>query len=235
MFILYKRNEKQKRWLIKNPKEDFHMQYGVIPKSKLKKGSFSLHGHDFVVIPASVVDMKLKRKAQIITQKDIGYIIGYCCLGKESVVLESGAGSGGATVALARVCKKVYSVEIEKENIAIVKENLQKLSIKNVTLKEGDIYEKAPIKTADVFLLDVPEPWRAYKTMKSVKVGGHIVAYTPSITQAAEFVNNLPKEFLHEKTVELMDRNWKIKGKAVRPVNAAIGHTAFLTFVRRLC
>ncbi len=67
-----------------------------------------------------------------------------------------------------------------------------------------------------------------------MRLGGYIVAYTPSIIQAKQFLQHLPEDFMHERTTEIIDRDWKMKGDAVRPVTADIGHTAFLTVVRRI-
>ncbi|HIH24216.1 TPA: hypothetical protein HA251_04240 [Candidatus Woesearchaeota archaeon] len=47
-------------------------------------------------------------------------------------------------------------------------------------------------------------------------------------------MNTISAGVLHERTVEIIDRDWRIKGDAVRPVTADIGHTAFLTIVRRI-
>jgi tRNA A58 N-methylase Trm61 len=224
------------RWVI-DGKKDFHTHFGVLPKAKLKPGSFELAGETFVIVPAQPSDIRLTRKAQIITRKDVGFVAGYCGLSKESVVVESGAGSGGATVTLARMCKKIHSYEIEKEYIGIVKENLERFKLKNAQITHADFYDEKGVKKhdADLVLLDLPEPWRAFASArKAATLGGFVVAYTPSIVQAARFVNELPGYLLHERTLELIDRDWKIQGDAVRPVNAAIGHTAFLTICRRL-
>ena len=49
------------------------------------------------------------------------------------------------------------------------------------------------------------------------------------------FVNLQKNEaFLFDSTVEMIKRGWIIDGKRVRPQSAEIGHTAFLTFVRRI-
>ena len=42
------------------------------------------------------------------------------------------------------------------------------------------------------------------------------------------------KELLYIKTLETIERLWKIEGKITRPKNTEIGHTGFLTFVRKI-
>lgn len=234
---------KHEQWYCADSTKDFHCGAGIIRKEQLKPGQVKVGNNEFILIPASFLDnyKTIKREAQIITRKDIGFLVGYCGLGKTSVVLESGAGSGSATILLANICKQVYSIELEQKNIDVVQENLAKLGVKNAKVTKGDMYDTKSVtkalgkKQVDVVLLDVPEPWQALASaIKAVKLGGHIIAYTPSITQAAQFVNKLHVGVLHERTVEIIDRDWRIKGDAVRPVTADIGHTAFLTIVRRI-
>ena len=53
-----------------------------------------------------------------------------------------------------------------------------------------------------------------------------------SITQVAEFCSTT-KEHV-EKVVELLEREWHVEGKKVRPKSDMLGHTAFLIIVRKL-
>jgi len=237
-FTIHKVTGKYQRWFL-SERKDFHTQYGVIKKEKIKPGTVRMRNNTFVITPAQFSDAAhaMKRDAQIITRKDIGFIIAYCGLGKSSVVVESGSGSGGATLLLANVCKQVYSYDIREEHLAIVRENIKRVGLKNITVKRADFYKSRtiPKREADMVLLDLQEPWLAIPTAKkSVKLGGYVVAYTPQVTQAQQFVMSLPKEWMHEKTLELMNRDWQFSEQTARPVNAAIGHTAFLTFCRRI-
>ncbi len=227
------------RWYVHDPGKDFHTQHGVIAKGMLVPGKVSVGGQDFVIVPATFADRyrAIRRKAQIITRKDIGFIAAHCCLTKESVVVESGAGSGGATALLAASCGHVHSYEIDQESVSLVRENLARLGLANATLVHADFYDPSVPEAheADLVLLDLPEPWRAYESArKAARLGGYVVAYTPSIVQASHFTGALPPELLHERTCELIERDWKVQGDALRPVSAAVGHTAFLTFARRI-
>jgi tRNA A58 N-methylase Trm61 len=62
------------------------------------------------------------------------------------------------------------------------------------------------------------------------------VAYTPTTTQASQFAEAIIKNesFLFDSMMEIIKREWIVDGKRVRPQSAEIGHTAFLTFVRKI-
>jgi tRNA (adenine57-N1/adenine58-N1)-methyltransferase len=88
-----------------------------------------------------------------------------------------------------------------------------------------------------VVLLDLPEPWKAIGPAdKALKIGGLIVAYCPQITQAQVFVNELAKmnNYIHAKSVEIIERDWKIEGQIVRPRSLSNIHSGFITIVRKI-
>lgn len=181
----------------------------------------------------------MKRGPQIMLLKDLGVIAAETGIGPESIVGDAGTGSGAAACYFARIAKHVHSFDVEAEHKAIGERNAQALGANNITFHHHDIYESiphAPEGKFDVFLWDNPEPWRALAHIDAIAVGGWIVAYLPSINQTAQFVNAVLEHpgLQHRKTVELIEREWAIKGLKVRPSSAALGHTGFLVFVRRI-
>ena len=42
------------------------------------------------------------------------------------------------------------------------------------------------------------------------------------------------KNFIHLKTIEIIEREWDVQGRKVRPKSQPIGHSGFLTFVRKI-
>jgi tRNA (adenine57-N1/adenine58-N1)-methyltransferase len=111
------------------------------------------------------------------------------------------------------------------------------LGLKNVKIKNKDIYESIDEKNIDLVVLDVPEPWKAIgSAKKALKTGGFLVSYSPSIPQSIDFVNeiNKDKDFVHVKTSEIIEREWEIDGRKVRPRSQAIGHSGFISFTRRI-
>ncbi|RJQ17093.1 methyltransferase domain-containing protein [Candidatus Woesearchaeota archaeon] len=231
--------QKAKKYLIEDTDKDYATEYGIIAHKDFSKDkAVSSTGKEFFVLEPEFIDYykRIKRLPQTISLKDIGTIITTCGINKNSIVAESGTGSAGLTSFLAMVCKKVHSYDIEDAHLELSKKTLEKLKIKNVVLKKHDIYKNFPVKNVDVVCLDVPEPWHAVKSaMNAVKKGGFIVSYSPCITQSMEFVEAVRKEenLLYIKTVETIERAWKIEGKAVRP-KSELSHSAFISFVRRL-
>ena len=157
-------------------------------------------------------------------------------IGKNSKVVDAGTGSGWLASYLARVVApaKVVSYEIRKDFIKIARENLKWLEVKNVTIKNKNVYNGIQEKNLDLVTLDLPEPWQVKNLNKALKVGGYVVAYLLQMTQVTKFVNFLEKEnFFIERIIEVNEREWEVKGKVARPKFQQLAHTAFLVFARR--
>ncbi|HLD05151.1 MAG TPA: methyltransferase domain-containing protein [Candidatus Nanoarchaeia archaeon] len=222
--------------------KDFHSKYGIIPKKELAKkpGAVLRAGkEEFHLLDTSFLDLykNLKRSAQIIGLKDIGIIIGRTGIHRESIVMDAGTGSGAFACFVAAIAKQVVSYDIDSERTSLGQKNACDLGLVNVEFKKGDVYKTETVKEKDidVFLLDVPEPSKALKTAEKIlNVGGYLVAYTPQIHQAQKVVISLPKNMLHECTIEVMEREWLVDEMRLRPNSGDMLHTAFLTFVRKL-
>jgi len=234
---------KPMRYYITDLSKDFHTKYGIISKKDLKKKDGSTlktdRGKEFIIFTSQFADdfRKLKRAPQTIIPKDFGAIIAETGLGKNDTVVDAGTGAGALTCALANICKKVITYEIKPEHIEVAKENIKSLGIKNITIKNKDITKGITEKNVDLITLDIPEPWEAIKAVqKALKIGGWLIAYTPTIIQASQFVEEIRKNksFLFDSTIEIIKRKWIVEGKRLRPQSAEIGHTAFMTFIRRI-
>ena len=234
-------SETGKTFLVKDPKIDFHCQFGKIEAKDLKKKGviFSNMGHQFTVLEAFFIDKydRMKRAPQIITKKDLGLIITETGIGKNSIALDAGVGSGASTFMFANICKKVIGYEIRKDFLEVAEKNLKFLGLKNVTLKNKDIYQGIQEKNLDLINLDLSEPWLAIKHVSSaLKSGGFIICYTPTIPQIMDFTSEIKKykEFNILKTVELIEREWEVQDRKVRPRTSQLNHTGFLVFVRKV-
>ena len=84
-------------------------------------------------------------------------------------------------------------------------------------------------------MLDLPEPWQVVPHAEFVlRAGGILVAYTPSITQAAQTREQLKGRWIDARTIEVLHRGWHIDGQAVRPDHRMVAHTGFLSVARFL-
>ena len=231
---------KHDKFFVKDLSNDFHTKHGFFKKGDFKKAKIKSNtGKEFSVFDPYFIDLyrKIKRDAQIIPLKDIGLIVAETGINSSSKVVDAGAGSGALCCFLANIVKDVVTYEIREDFIKIVKKNIEFLDLKNIKIKNKDIYEGIDEKNIDLIVLDLPEPWKAIDAArKSLKIGGFLVSYSPSIPQTTDFVIdiNKDKDFVHVKTSEIIERNWEIDGRKVRPLSQQIGHSGFISFVRRI-
>ena len=224
--------------------EDLHTQYGFVKKEELKKSKSgdilkTNTGKELFVFEPYFIDLykKIKRDAQIIPLKDIGFIIAETGINKESKVLDAGSGSGALACFLASIAKEVVTYEIREDFIEIVKYNIESLKLKNIEIKNKNIYEEIDDKNVDVIILDLPEPWNAIKNCaKALKPGAFLVSYSPSVPQIADFANAIKKDehFIYLKTVEITEREWEVEERKVRPKSKGLGHSGFISFARKV-
>jgi len=229
-------------FLVSDITKDFHSQFGMIKSAVLKKAKNGDEletntGKKLVIISATFADefSKIKRGPQIISRKDIGAIIAFTGINKNTFVVDAGGGSGALCCFLAGIAKKVVTYDNDDRSIEKIKENKERLGV-TLTIKKGDIYEKLPEKNVDVVTLDLPDPTAALDNVnKALKPGGFCISYSPHITQASDLVDSaLEKGFLHIKTIELIERNWAVGGRKARPNFDALGHTGFLSLLRKV-
>lgn len=179
---------------------------------------------------------KLKRGPQVILPKDIGIIISYTGVNKESVCVDAGTGSGWLAVSLARIAKKVTSYDLREDFIAIAQKNKEILGLDNVTFKKGDITKKISEKNVDIVTLDLPGSDKALSNAKKMlKSEGIVVGYLPNVEQVRTYVLKLEKlKFGDVHTVEVIVRDMLVRKEGTRPTNTGLWHTAYLVFARKV-
>lgn len=229
-----------KRFFVSDSSKDYHCQFGFIKASDLKKkaGSYvkTNKGEELLLIDPFFSDTysKIKRGPQIIPLKDIGAIITLTGINKKSLVVESGTGSGATACLLASIAKKVVSYEIREDFSKVALHNKQLLSLSNLTLKNKDVTKGIAEKNVDVILFDLPAPWDAVDTAyKALKPGGYLVSYSPTIPQVSDFISKAKQNFSIMKVCEILERDWEVDDRKVRPKSQAIGHSGFLVIARK--
>ena len=218
-------------------KGDFHCSDGTIKEKDIINGKIKTNtGKELICFEASFIDNlnKIKRGPAIINQKDFGAIIGTIGLTTGSIVVDAGSGSGALALNLANIGCKVVTYELRKEFYEIAKENFKNLNDK-IIIKNQDIYEGIDEQNVDLITLDLLEPWKVLKhAEKSLKSGGFLVSYLPTITQVIELVKEITKyKFYLWKVSETIEREWHVEGLKVRPHNQILGHTAFIVYLRK--
>ena len=232
-----------KKFFAKDLSQDLHTQYGMVKSHDLKAKDGSVlksnTGREFYIFEPQFIDLykKIRRDAQIIPLKDIGFIVAETGINRASKVLDAGSGSGALACFLAGIAKEVITYEIREDFIEVVKANIKFLGLKNIKIKNIDIYNEIEDKDIDAIILDLPEPWKAIESCSgALKPGGFLVSYSPSIPQVADFVNALKKNenFVCLKTAEITEREWEVEDRKVRPKTKGLGHSGFLSFARKV-
>ena len=233
----------QKEYFIRKIEQDYHCADGFVQRDMLQLQDGSIvttnTGKEFNLLTSTFIDRykRIKRLAQIIPRKDIGIILSETGVGKKSIVADMGAGSGALALMLAQFVKKVFTYDIREDHLELVRKNSVMLGIKNIIPMLHDVYTGIPAKMVDLITLDLPEPWKMLEHIEKCLVIGHFaVSYSPTIPQVMDFVAAVQKNnsFMHEKTVEVMLREWEVDERKVRPRSTMMGHSGFLTIIRRI-
>ncbi len=225
----------------------FHCHSGIVEHDELigsPDGSQvkSNRGSSFLVFEPSLSDyiLEMPRGAQVIYPKDLGAILLFADVCPGDRILESGIGSGALSMTLLRAGARIIGYEIRDDFATRAQENVEVLLGESVLsryeIKIRDIYKGIDEVDLDRVILDLPEPWRVVShAAVAMRSGGIILAYTPSIVQAANFREALSANgFGSAETVEVMNRTWHIDGAAVRPAHRMVAHTGFLSYARLL-
>jgi len=196
-----------------------------------------------VLLRPSLADFSatIARKAQIILPKDASRIVFELGVGPGDRVLESGIGSGAATIALAWAvgeAGKVVVQELREDFRDWALENLQRAGVAGrVEAHIGDLTlglaagVRGPFRAV---LLDQPEPWKAIPhLLPELDAGARVACYTPQVSQMEESVRTMARlGFVDVHALELIERSWEVKERGSRPSFEGLGHTAFLAFGR---
>ena len=224
--ILFDKKNRKYYW----EKGDLHTGLGIIKEKDMNKDeAISNTNQKFRIFTANFLDNleKIKTGPATTSLKDIGAILSYTGIDKNSVIADAGTGSGYLCALLSRFVKRVDSYEKNKDYFNLSRKNLEKLEIKNVNLFNEDI-SKLKGKY-DLIVLDLVDPWN-YELSKNLKKGCYLVSYLPNITQVRSLVKN--SKLYHEKTIEILEREWFVDER-LRPKNIRLGHSAFLVFMRK--
>lgn len=239
-------DSKHRRYLVTlSEGGEFHTHSGVIEHDRLigsDEGATvaSSRGGKYRVVRPTLADfvLKMPRGAQVIYPKDLGPILMLADIFPGARVFESGIGSGALSMTLLRAGAEVTGYELRADFANRAQRNVESFLgpeyLERYHVEERDSYDGIDATDFDRMVLDLPEPWQVVPhAEKALRPGGILVAYTPSITQAAALRESLShSRFSMADTVEVLNRGWHIEGQAVRPDHRMVGHTGFLTQAR---
>ncbi|MGH9184872.1 MAG: tRNA (adenine-N1)-methyltransferase, partial [Acidimicrobiales bacterium] len=155
-------------------------------------------------------------------------------------VLESGVGSGALSMTLLRAGAEVLGYELREDFAARAHQNVETFlgaeAASRYRVELRNSYDGIDETGLDRIMLDLPEPWQVVKhAERALRPGGIVVAYTPTIMQAAQFREAITDgPFAMAETIEVLHRSWHIEGQSVRPDHRMVAHTGFLSSARLL-
>tara|TARA_B100001029_G_scaffold36901_1_gene28239 strand:+ start:6987 stop:7730 length:744 start_codon:yes stop_codon:yes gene_type:complete len=216
--------------------------FGNFPSEFLKKQKmgidFDLFGKNSKLLPYTLSDIQknLQRGPQIISPKDIAWIIYNLDVKSSDVVVEAGSGSGALTTALAQSIfpnGKIVTFEKNEKHYQIVKKNLELSPFSDlVELRNEELTNQTELISCNSIILDLPDPQNLIIwAEKSLELGGKILCYVPTINQVEKLLSSLHK-WSEIEISEIMHRTWQTKSDAIRPDTNILGHTGFMVSAR---
>ena len=200
--------------------------------------NFDFLGSQCSLIEYSLVDVhsSLRRGPQIISPKDIAWIVYKSGLSTGDVVVEAGSGSAALTVALAQAVApngKVLTFESNSKHIGIANSNIDMSPWKNlVEVHEQELDANTDSIETSAVILDLPEPQKLVAwSRKSLKFGGLLICYLPTINQVEVLLSELDT-WSDVEITETLQRSWRPNLSALRPESNILGHTGFIVSAR---
>ena len=179
---------------------------------------------------------RLKRGPQVMLPKDIGLILAFTGVGRKSLAVDAGAGSGWLAVSLGNVCKKVVSYERRDDFAQMAEDNVKRAGLERyVKIKRKDIFEGIEEKELDLVTLDMADSDKVLAhAYGALKVGGMAVGYLPHAEQVQRFVKAAREAgFKEDFTLECMIREMLVREAGFRPDTTGLWHTAYLVFAKK--
>ena len=179
---------------------------------------------------------KCKRGPQVVLPKDIGVILAYSGVGKNSLVVDAGAGSGWLAVALANVAKKVVSYEWREEFAELAEKNAKRAGVEGtLEVRRKNVLEGIDEKEADLVTLDLADSDKAVAHAHgALRQGGMVFGYLPHVEQARKFFEACEAAgFADVHMMEAISREYLVRTAGVRPENTGLTHTAYIVFATK--
>jgi tRNA (adenine57-N1/adenine58-N1)-methyltransferase len=199
-------------------------------------------GAPFFLLQPTLADvlLDLPRSTQILYPKDIGFILVTLGIGPGTSVVEAGTGSGAMTIAGAfavGTTGRVTSYEVREDMQRLAMKNVERVGLTSrVEFKLRDIGSGIDERDADVFFLDVPNPWDYMHVVRgALKPGGSFCSIVPTFNQIELLLRSMRQSrFAFIEVCEILLRYFKPEPSRIRPTDRMVAHTGFLVFGRRI-
>lgn len=182
--------------------------------------------------------LKMKRGAQVVYPKDLGPMVHWGDVAPGQTVVEAGTGSGALALALLRAVGpqgELVSVERRPDHLdharAVITRFLGELP-RNLQLVLGDVSDVVGEYRPHRVFLDLPEPWAVVApAAAALHSAGLLCSYLPTVPQVQRLHEELRRSgrFTGMETFEVLQREWHLEGRSVRPESRMVGHTGFVT------
>ena len=119
----------------------------------------------------------------------------------------------------------------------LAKKNLDRVGLSSrVEFKLRDIGQGIDETDADVFFLDVPNPWDyVHRVRGALKPGGFFCSLVPTFNQVESLLRSMRQSrFAFVEVCEILLRYFKPEPSRIRPTDRMVAHTGFLVFGRRI-
>ena len=243
-------DQKGRRYLIELiPGRDFHYHHGALPHDDIV-GSHSgatlrsSRGAELIAMRPRLADyvLKMGRGPTVVYPKDAGPILMWADIGPGMTVIEAGTGSGGLTMVLARAVMPgglVISVERRADHAEAARRRIDgffRARLEQVSFRVGAVEAVIAESAPDRIVLDVPEPWHSVgPAAERLPGGGVFCCYLPTVPQVQTVRDAIAAtdRFVEIDTFEVLQRQWAVDGRSVRPEHRMVGHTGFITVARK--
>ncbi len=238
-------DERGKRYLIK-PGSGFESDVGIISPEVIEESQpgqvIETHlGRKVLVLKPNLSDYfeLMERKCSILLPKDLGLISAYTGLSKGSKALDAGTGAGTVAMYLANLVGEsghVTTYEVREDFAEVAERNIRNFGFRNIELKNRDIKDGIDEEDLDLVFLDLPKPWEIMEDVhESLLRGGWAVFYNPYIEQV-KLVHRIGSKagFGDIRTFETIEREIEVRKQGTRPRTRMVGHTGYLTFMRKM-
>lgn len=229
--ILYEGGDSVRYFTLEKGKQ-FQNRFGVFKHDDMYGKDFGsrIYSHNkskFVTVLKFVPciwERCINKMTQILFNPDISLILTLLNITQQSVIYESGTGSGCLSTNMSSVFSTghLYTFEFNKERAEKLRDIFKLVKLdKSITVTHRDVVQEGfelkdeelvspKHKLADGIFIDLPNPWMAIKHAKKVlKDGAHFVSFSPCIEQISETMKVMKENgFISIRMFECMYRTY---------------------------